>query len=72
MTRTAKPKVEINGIRAEMIRNSLACNKFLTREFLQIKSNEELLCFVHPFDRVDFAVKLGIKNPTKLVDPDFD
>lgn len=72
MTRTSKPLGEVKGIRANMIRNAMACNKVLSKEYLLSKSNEELLCFVHPFDRVDFAVRLGVKNVAKFIDPEFE
>ena len=72
MTRAAKPTANTKGIRAEMVRNAMAHNKFLTKEYLQFKTNEMLLCFVHPSDRLDFALKLGIKVTKVFVDPEFD
>ena len=35
------------------IRNAMAYNKYLTHEWLEQKTNAELLCFVHPLERYD-------------------
>jgi hypothetical protein len=72
MTRTTQPvtSVENNGIRSAMIRNALCHNKYLSKEFLNFKTNEVLLCFCHPSDRIAFATKLGLKNVSKFADPE--
>ena len=38
----------------EMIMNSIAHNKYLTREYLENKPFNILLAFTHPIDRIGF------------------
>ena len=74
MTRTKTPEKaeEIKGIRASIMQNAMSVNKYLTKAYLQGKSNEELLCFCHPMYRQDFATKLGITNKKEWVDPEYN
>jgi hypothetical protein len=65
MTRTTKPTTIINnqcGIRLKMFRNAMAYNKFLTKHFLQFKTNETLLNFCHPDSRIQFELELGLRT----------
>jgi hypothetical protein len=72
MTRTTKPTslVENHGTRTQMIRNAMSHNKFLTWQFLRFKSNEELLCFTHPGDRLRFATELNLDLKRQVVQPE--
>ena len=47
-------------VRTQAKRNAMAHNNCLTEDFLNQKSDEELLCFVHPTDRISYASKLGL------------
>jgi|WetSurSiteA1Bulk_404760.scaffolds.fasta_scaffold156342_1 hypothetical protein len=57
--------------RNEMIQNAMAHNKYLTEEFLQKKSDEELICFIHPSDRNTFERKLGLPISKELLYSNF-
>jgi hypothetical protein len=54
--------LEYSTIRKKMIREAIACNKLLPKTFLQGKTNVELLCFVHPTYRDQYAYSLGLKK----------
>jgi hypothetical protein len=53
MQRTTRPvtTIENSGVRTKMIRSAMACNKFLTVEYLCFKPSDFILCFTHPDDR---------------------
>ena len=51
----------LDSPRRQAIRNAMAHNNTLPETFLSSKSDEELLCFVHPIDRVRLATALGLK-----------
>ena len=53
---------EFSKARLSAIRNAMACNKDLTKRFLQGKTNKELLCWTHPIYREDLARELGLKK----------
>ena len=42
---------EFNNIRIQAMHDAMAHNKYLTKEFLKEKTDEELLCFMHPMSR---------------------
>ena len=44
--------------REEMKLNARAHNRYLTEKYLSKLSDDELLCFVHPLERLDFEKKL--------------
>lgn len=48
-------------IRKEMYCNIRGYNKYLTREYLETFTIEELLANCHPVDRIDFIHKLERK-----------
>jgi hypothetical protein len=54
--------LDYSGIRQKMIHDALACNKNLSKAFLQGKTNRELLCWVHPSYRDQYAFQLGFKR----------
>lgn len=60
MVRTTKPLsfLKNDSTRIQIIRNAMACNKYLTWEYLCSKTNDILLCFCHPIDRERFEVEL--------------
>ncbi len=46
--------------RSKVMRHAMAVNKFLNYEFLASKTDEQLLCFVHPNERTVLSEELGI------------
>jgi hypothetical protein len=46
--------------RNEAIRNANAFNKHASKEYLSNLSDSELICWVHPLERVEIAKKLGL------------
>lgn len=56
-----KSKEQTTKTVTRMKRNAKACNRHLTDEFLNSRTPAQLLNFVHPLDRVDFASAIGVK-----------
>lgn len=55
-------ELDYSGVRENAIRDALTVNKYLTRKFLYGKSNRELLCFVHPQYREQYAKEMLIEK----------
>ena len=61
MERTSKPRAKkTNSARADAIYHAQIVNKELPTEWLEQKTNQELICFVHPSDRKRVSENLGV------------
>lgn len=49
-----------HSARLHAINNAIAHNKYLPKWWLRRKTNEELICFVHPDRREEIYKQLGI------------
>ena len=55
-------ELETNQARIDAINNAKAYNKYISRELLSIKTNRELLCYVHPNERKALSLALGVTD----------
>jgi hypothetical protein len=62
MTRSTSPRYKHISARKAAIRSAMAVNNVLTEYYLFTKSDEEVLCFVHPAYRQEIGDKLGIST----------
>ncbi len=58
-------KEELSAARKEAVFSAMSVNNALTEEYLKTKTDSELLCFIHPNFREQFAAQLGIEYRPK-------